>query len=102
MIELPSLVRSQIDRYHERYGLKYSGIQLTLEYCHETMGIEIKLDYGIGIVPSYYEKAKSFYIQRKAVEKSAKDFKPDQIKRVINVNVKTQPKNRMIDMEDLK
>lgn len=97
------MIISQIDKYHERYNLKYTGIQLSLQYYYETLKNPIKEQYGIGIVPSIYDKAKYFYLQQKKVAASIKSNNIETKCQVIDVNVKaTSKRNKMIDISQIK
>jgi hypothetical protein len=97
------MIISQIDKYHERYNLKYTGIQLSLQYYYETLKNPIKEQYGIGIVPSIYDKTKYFYLQQKKVAASVKSDTIETERQVIDVNVKpTSKRNKMIDISKIK
>jgi hypothetical protein len=93
--QLTPMIRSQIEKYHEQYDMKYKGMKLSLEYFYEIKENEIKSKYGIGIVPSIYGDAKALYLSQMKMKRSLKQYNGQQQTNTVKVNMK--PKNNRQD-----
>ena len=72
-LETPTgMMLKQIKDFHDDYKYKYKGMELALQYFHETLGNPIQEGGGIGIIPYVYEDAKKYYVMKLKVEQSVK------------------------------
>ena len=67
------LMLKQIKEYKEVNGYTYRGMELTLDYCKETLNLDFKSTMGVGIIPHQYERAKEHYIEKQNKLKNHKD-----------------------------
>lgn len=94
-------ITSQIKFMKEEHGFKYSGILLTLKYVYETMGEELKTQYGIQyVVTKNYENAKQHYLKCKHNREKSEEMQEDSVK-ILQSSQHTK-QNRNIKLYDLK
>lgn len=97
--QTPKYVYIQIEEFKKNYGMKYSGMLLTLKNCFETLEIPFDNEKGIGIIPYYYDRTSKEWQQQKEIDKAIEEFefdeKEEKIYRTISDNnYSTRIKNR--------
>lgn len=72
---------TQIKNMKNEFGMKDSGILLTLKYMYEIRELTFDDDKGLGLIPYYYQDAKNFYIRKFKIEEMVKntEFKEEPI-----------------------
>lgn len=65
----------QITDYHNQRGYSYKAMLVTLKYIFDVEKIPTKEGVGIGLIPFYFEKAKSHHRKLKNAGNSAQDIK---------------------------
>lgn len=71
-VEFPTgYMLKQITDYHNKRGYSYKAMLATLRYMFEVEKIPTKEGVGVGLIPFYFEKAKSYYSKIKTAGKSA-------------------------------
>lgn len=100
---IPVFVFKQIKDYKNDYGMKYSGILLTLKYIYEDLQMKFDESNGIGMVVYKYSEAKKTWKHQKQVEKAINNFEFEDKKVVINkrYNSSKRQKYKEINMEEL-
>ncbi len=64
------MILKQVKDFQVDYGYKLRGIQLALQYFHETLNNPVIEGNGIGIVVYVYEEAKRHYVQKMKVQQT--------------------------------
>lgn len=71
-VEFPTgYMLKQITDYHNKRGYSYKAMLATLKYMFEVEKVTTKEGVGIGLLPYYFEKAKSYYSKIMTAGKSA-------------------------------
>lgn len=103
--QTPKYVYIQIEEFKKNYGMKYSGMLLTLKNCFEILEIPFDNEKGIGIIPYYYDKTSKEWQRQQEINKAIEEFefeeKEEKIYRTIsNNNYSERMKNRF-NVEDI-
>ena len=93
----------QIKEFTEVRNYKLKGIQLTLKYVVEVLNYTLKPNWGLGIVASQYENAKSYYMELSRKREQHKDVVVKEEIIVISKisQIKTYKNEKLINLEDL-
>jgi molybdopterin converting factor small subunit len=102
-IESPTgMMLKQIKEYQDELGYKLKGMQLALEYFHETLGNPIREGDSIGIIPYIYEEAKKHYLTKMKAEESNEEIEKNvKVVRLKSPTLHTYKKVKPIDMGSL-
>lgn len=67
---------------------KYSGIKLTLQYMHKTLGMDMFYNTGtpLNLVEYYYDEAKDWWIECRDIAKDVDEFEFDDETKVVKKN----------------
>ena len=100
---IPIFVFKQIKDYKNDYGMKYSGILLTLHYIYDILDMKFDEANGIGMVVYKYNECCKTWKHQKQVEKAIKNFEFEDKEVVINkrYNSSKRQKYKKINMEEL-
>lgn len=98
---LPVKVYALVEKYKGQYNLSYKAILDTLIYLREIKEKEI-VDDGIGLIPYYFEEAKSYYKSLLSAEENNKDKKLSEMykEKVVKIQPK-QKRIKQISIEDI-
>lgn len=83
---LTGVMFKQLKDYRENWGYTDLGMYHTLRYYHELMGKPVKEDAGIGIIPYYYDRAKTHMIQRYEINQKLQELDYKEEKRYVTVS----------------
>lgn len=72
--QIPVFVFKQIKDYKAEYGMKDSGILLTLKYIYEQLEMKFDESNGIGMVIYQYENAKKEWLHEQEINKAIEEF----------------------------
>lgn len=88
--QIPKYVFIQIEEFKKNYGMKYSGMLLTLKNCFETLEIPFDNEKGVGIIPYYYDKTSKEWQRQQEINKAIEEFefeeKEERVYRTISDN----------------
>lgn len=103
--QIPKYVYIQIEDFKKNYGMKYSGMLLTLKNCFETLEIPFDNEKGIGIIPYYYDQTSKEWRRQQEINKAIEEFEFDNqsetiIRKISDNNYSTRIKNRF-NAEDI-
>ena len=100
--QTPKYVYIQIEEFKKNYGMKYSGMLLTLKNCFETLEIPFDNEKGIGIIPYYYDRTSKEWLKQKEIDKAIEEFEFKEEEVVVNKKIdnKQWSKVKEINMED--
>lgn len=91
----------QIKRFHEEFGYKYKGMELTLRYFYEILGNNVREGDGLGIIPYIYEEATEQFKRQISINESVeKNKNKEREKRIVYVEKEKKDKN-LIDIESI-
>lgn len=103
------MMYKQIKQYKNEYKMKYSGMELTIEYC--TMYVDPPLmpivKFGLGFIPRYYEAAKEQYIAEQNMRRHLAGLDVNEVTSqtrtiVIDENDRdSHTQSRLIDIADM-
>lgn len=82
--QTPKYVYIQIEEFKKNYGMKYSGMLLTLKNCFETLEIPFDNEKGIGIIPYYYDKTSNEWKRQQEINKAIEEFEFEEKEVVVN------------------
>ena len=82
--QTPKYVYIQIEEFKKNYGMKYSGMLLTLKNCFETLEIPFDNEKGIGIIPYYYDQTSKEWQRQQEINKAIEEFEFDEKEVVVN------------------
>ena len=73
---IPILFVTQLNKYRkdDKYPLTSIGMYYTLKYYYEILENKIDEEKGLGIIPYYYDKAKSYYTKVFDTQDKINDF----------------------------
>lgn len=98
-----SFMLKQIKEFQEIRGYKLKGMTLTLRYIKEVLKMPLNHRYGLGIIGTYYESAKTHYIEQQKRQANHKDVKIETktivVKKATAEN--NYKKSLLINLEDL-
>ena len=99
---IPVFVFKQIKDYVNEYGMKYSGILLTLKYIYEELEIPFDEENGIGLVVYKYSECSKEWQRQQEINKAIEEFEFKEKEVVVNkkINNKQWSKVKEINMED--
>ena len=102
---IPVFVFKQIKDYVNEYGMKYSGILLTLKYIYEELEIPFDEENGIGLVIYKYSECSKEWLRKKEIDKAIEEFEFEEMEEKIyraisDNNYSTRMKNRF-NAEDI-
>lgn len=99
---IPIFVFKQIKDYVNEYGMKYSGILLTLKYIYEELEIPFDEENGIGLVVYKYSECSKEWQRQQEINKAIDEFEFEEKEVVVNkkINNKQWSKVKEINMED--
>ena len=99
---IPVFIFKQIKDYVNEYGMKYSGILLTLRYIYEELEMPFDEENGIGLVVYKYSEAKNEWLKQQEIDKAIEEFEFEEKEVVVNkkINNKQWSKVKEINMED--
>lgn len=71
-VEFPTgYMLKQITEFHDKRGYSYKAMLATLKFMFEVEKVPLKENVGLGLIPFYYERAKSYYSKLKVAGSSA-------------------------------
>lgn len=71
-IEFPTgYMLKQVSDYRNKRGYSYKAMLATLKYIFEVEKVPLKEGVGLGLIPFYFEKAKSYYAKIRTAGNSA-------------------------------
>lgn len=84
---LTNSMKGQLKEYNEG-GFRFKGMELTLKYCKEVLGLDFTdtKKRGLGIILYYYEDAKKYHIEKLKLKKNLEENSEKEIK-VVNVKI---------------
>lgn len=82
--QTPKYVYIQIEEFKKNYGMKYSGMLLTLKNCFETLEIPFDNEKGIGIIPYYYDQTSKEWQRQQEINKAIEEFEFEEKEVVVN------------------
>lgn len=99
---IPVFIFKQIKDYVNEYGMKYSGILLTLRYIYEELEIPFDEENGIGLVVYKYSECSKEWQKQQEINKAIEEFEFEEKEVVVNkkINNKQWSKVKEINMED--
>ena len=99
---IPVFIFKQIKDYVNEYGMKYSGILLTLKYIYEELEIPFDEENGIGLVVYKYSECSKEWQRQQEINKAIEEFEFEENEVVVNkkINNKQWSKVKEINMED--
>lgn len=99
---IPVFIFKQIKDYVNEYGMKYSGILLTLKYIYEELEMPFDEENGIGMVVYKYSEAKNEWLKQREIDKAIEEFEFEEKEVVVNKKIdnKQWSKVKEINMED--
>ncbi|PEN61657.1 hypothetical protein [Bacillus wiedmannii] len=97
------LMLKQVKQFREERQYTYKNIAFTIDYIVRIKKMKLHMQYGIALVPHFYDEMIAYYKDLKRRREQMKDIKPRK------VTVKMQPpvleneyrKKKLINMEDL-
>lgn len=85
-IEFPTgFMMRQIAEYYGKRGYSYKGMLVTLKYIYEVERLPVLKGTGVGLISSYYERAKVYYKKIHLAGESAQTVAIDNTPRKIKV-----------------
>ncbi len=81
---IPIFIFKQIKDYVNEYGMKHSGILLTLRYIYEQLELPFDSENGIGLVMYKYDEAKNNWLRQKEIDKAIEEFEFKEEEVVVN------------------
>lgn len=101
-IEQPTgLMLKQIKQYKEDFKYNYDGMTYTLWYCKDILSKKFIEKYGVAILKYEYENAKQYYLQQAQIKKSTENITLDNVRYIIQRNIKSNTSNYLIDIDDI-
>lgn len=99
---IPVFVFKQIKDYVNEYGMKHSGILLTLKYIYEELEIPFDEENGIGLVVYKYSECSKEWKRQQEIDKAIEEFEFEEKEVVMNKKIdnKQWSKINEINMED--
>lgn len=82
--QIPKYVYIQVEEFKKNYGMKYSGMLLTLKNCFEILEIPFDNEKGIGIIPYYYDKTSKEWQRQQEINKAIEEFEFEEKEVVVN------------------
>lgn len=74
-VEFPTgFMLKQITDYHNKRGYSYKAMLVTLEYMFDVEKVPTKEGVGLGLIPFYFEKAKSYHQKIRTAGDSAQNI----------------------------
>lgn len=74
-VEFPTgFMLKQIADYHNKRGYSYKAMLVTLQYMFEVEKVPTKEGVGLGLIPFYFEKAKSYHQKIRTAGNSAQNI----------------------------
>ena len=99
---IPVFIFKQIKDYKNDYGMKYSGILLTLHYMYDILDMKFDESNGIGMVVYKYDEAKNNWMKEQKIKKAVTNFEFEDKEVVINKKpTKNKYKYKEINLEEL-
>lgn len=97
-----TFVLRQIKEFQEPpFNYTLRGMLTTLKFAHETLGVPVKRDVGIGIIEFYYRKAIDYHINLYNIRKSSTENNYDNTEVVIYTTPPKINKKKLIDIGGL-
>lgn len=81
---IPVFIFKQIKDYVNEYGMKYSGILLTLIYIYEELEIPFDEENGIGLVVYKYSECSKEWQRQQEINKEIEEFEFEEKEVVVN------------------
>ena len=81
---IPVFIFKQIKDYVNEYGMKYSGILLTLRYIYEELEIPFDEENGIGLVVYKYSECSKEWQRQQEINKAIEEFEFEEKEVVVN------------------
>lgn len=81
---IPVFIFKQIKDYVNEYGMKYSGILLTLRYIYEELEIPFDEENGIGLVVYKYSECSKNWQRQQEINKAIEEFEFEEKEVVVN------------------
>jgi hypothetical protein len=98
-IDAPTgMILKQIKDFQTDYKYKLKGMELALQYFHETLGNPVQQGSGIGIIPFVYEDAKNHYIKQQKIAESLQNLESNEEVTVYIDPNKNKRKSKKIDI----
>lgn len=99
---IPVFIFKQIKDYVNEYGMKYSGILLTLKYIYEELKMSFDEENGIGMVVYKYSECSKEWQRQQEINKAIEEFEFEEKEVVVNKRIdnKQWSKVKEINMED--
>jgi hypothetical protein len=98
-IDAPTgMILKQIKDFQTDYKYKLKGMELALQYFHETLGNPVQQGSGIGIIPFVYEDAKNHYIKQQKIAGSLQNLESNEEVTVYIDPNKNKRKSKKIDI----
>lgn len=100
---IPVFIFKQIKDYVNEYGMKYSGILLTLKYIYEELEMPFDEENGIGMVVYKYSECSKEWLRKKEIDKAIEEFEFEEKEVVVNkrFNGNINNKYKEIDIGEL-
>lgn len=100
------LILKQIKEMKTNFGWSYAAMTYTLWYCKEIIEKPLIQKYGVYLIKSYYDDAKSYYSQQEKLEEQMRELKDVEvktkvIKKTINENKSNKTSSSLVDLESL-
>jgi hypothetical protein len=98
-IDAPTgMILKQIKDFQIDYKYKLKGMELALQYFHETLGNPVQQGSGIGIIPFVYEDAKNHYIKQQKIAESLQNLESNEEVTIYIDPNKNKRKSKKIDI----
>lgn len=81
---IPVFIFKQIKDYVNEYGMKYSGILLTLKYIYEQLEMPFDEKNGIGLVVYKYSECSKEWQRQQEINKAIEEFEFEEKEVVVN------------------
>lgn len=100
------LILKQIKEMKTNFGWSYAAMTYTLWYCKEVIEKPLIQKYGVYLIKTYYDDAKSYYSQQEKLEEQMRELKDVEIKtkvvkRTTNENKSNKTRSSLVDLECL-
>ena len=91
--DIPVKIYAVVSKYIDQYGFDFASMKQTLVYLHDIKEKPLTGDI-VGIIPFYYDEAKSFYKEVDRIEKENQNIDSQQMYKQKTIYIK--PKKREI------
>lgn len=97
------LMLKQIKQFREERQYTYKNIAFTIDYIVRIKKMRLQMQYGIALIPHYYDEMISYYKDLKRRREQMKDITPRKVtvKMQAPVLENEYRKKKLINMEDL-